>query len=207
MDLQLELESGLDYVQDTTGEIGVSLETAVKRAAVLCFSIKADQSEGCAERPADRASLVKYLRRAAENGHGRLLGFHGNSGVIIFGSEPPSGLGLERAIDTALQIQQSLRKSVRDSPGTRARPASLGIGIHLGPVMVSTVSFGEEEHPVAVGASVELAAKLADFAEPDEILTTRANLLRSQVPRSAVFCGRNLPSQTGRTHELWTILG
>lgn len=113
------------------------------------------------------AALNRYLRLQSD----LVRRFHGDvdkfMGDAVFAHFTSDDMALD-AIRCAVEMHRAVRKAPVDDPSLP--PLSLGIGIVTGEVIVGSVGGADRQDYTAVGAPVNLAARLCSAAEPGETL-------------------------------------
>jgi class 3 adenylate cyclase len=75
----------------------------------------------------------------------------------------------QRAIQAANEITATLQERFQRQPGTM-----VGIGIHAGAVVVGSIGSAARKDYTAIGATVNLAARLCSAAQPGQVLVSQA---------------------------------
>jgi len=75
----------------------------------------------------------------------------------------------QRAIQAANEITATLQERFQRQPGTM-----VGIGIHAGAVVVGSIGSAARKDYTAIGATVNLAARLCSVAQPGQVLVSQA---------------------------------
>jgi len=115
--------------------------------------------------------LNRYLGFQAEivtELNGSVDKFVGDEMFALFSGEDAVG----RALDCAIKIQQRVRQEHQTDP----QPIYIGIGINYGPVILGNMGAQARMDYTALGAVVNLGARLCSKAEPGQILI-RSELL------------------------------
>ena len=107
---------------------------------------------------------------------GHIAQYLGDGVLVYFGYPQAHEDDAQRAIRAALAIQGSLAalKAGRRAAGVSEIAAR--IGIHTGPVVVSTLGSDEHRETLALGETVNIAARLDALAEPGGIVVSDATL-------------------------------
>ncbi|MBW2240711.1 MAG: AAA family ATPase [Deltaproteobacteria bacterium] len=122
------------------------------------------------------ASYQDVCSAEIERFDGRVAQFLGDGVLVYFGFPRAHEDDAERAVRTALAIQDRLREE-NDARKTKGgAPIESRIGIHTGPVVVSELGAGDQSHPLAVGDTINIAARLDAVAEPGGIVISQATL-------------------------------
>ncbi|MBU2261462.1 MAG: response regulator [Proteobacteria bacterium] len=93
----------------------------------------------------------------------------GDSIMSIFGAPISSGDDAQRAVLTALAIQEAIA-GINDSIADAAGKIPVGIGIASGEVMAGIFGSSRKKEYTVLGATVNLAARLENIARADQIL-------------------------------------
>ncbi|MGA2127412.1 MAG: AAA family ATPase [Xanthobacteraceae bacterium] len=105
---------------------------------------------------------------------GTVKSFTGNGIMALFGVP----VGLEdaplRACRAALAIQQRIGTHAGEIEAIHGLRAQLRIAINTGPMIIGEVESGDSTGVTAIGDTVNLAARLLEFAEPGVIVLTEA---------------------------------
>ncbi len=123
--------------------------------------------------------LNRYLGFQAEivpNYGGSIDKFVGDEMMALFIGED----ALQRAIDCAVEIQ----RRVKVEHDTDDVPLDIGVGVNFGPVILGNMGAQNRLDYTAIGAAVNLGARLMQVAAPGQILVPQALLagLEDQVP-------------------------
>jgi class 3 adenylate cyclase len=109
--------------------------------------------------------------------HGGVVKDHAGDGVLVLvGAAEPCDDSALRALRMALAVRRRAAVAlalVGDGGGV-----GIGAGIATGPVTVGTIDAGRSREAVAVGAAVNLAARLCALAEPGRILVDETTVGR-----------------------------
>jgi adenylate cyclase len=140
------------------------------------------------------ASLSEHLRRQVELVHkygGYVDKFNGDGILAVF-----DGAGMvEKCCRCAVSIME---EASRGNPGLREFP--IGIGIHTGRVMVGNIGSPEHFDYSIIGATVNLAARLCGYAQPETIIVSSA-------VRDAIEPDSELVFQNGRDVQMRGVTG
>ncbi|MFQ5417383.1 MAG: adenylate/guanylate cyclase domain-containing protein [Myxococcota bacterium] len=116
--------------------------------------------------------------RILEQG-GTIDKFIGDSVMAYFGAPVPHADHALCAVNAAVQIIETIaeRNRVRRSAGPgepKSVPVEIGIGVHLGQVVVGNIGSDRRTDFTAVGDAVNVAHRLEKLARPGEILVSEA---------------------------------
>lgn len=112
--------------------------------------------------------FFKTVNHIVFDEEGTLDKFIGDAAMAIFGAPLAQEDAPVRAVRSALRIREALHKSMQD------RPAPLRFqvryGINTGPAIVGNFGSDERMDYTVLGHSVNLASRISQVAEPDQIL-------------------------------------
>lgn len=103
--------------------------------------------------------------------------FIGDSVMVYFGAPIPHADHAQRAVRAAVQIVEAIadRNQRSENEGvTDFVPVEIGIGVHLGNVVVGNIGSDRRTDFTAVGDAVNVAHRLEKLAAPGEILVSEA---------------------------------
>jgi adenylate cyclase len=112
---------------------------------------------------------------------GTLDKFLGDGLMSLFGAPLAQEQNALRAVQTAIEMQALAQKMRRESGEL---PLSIGIGINTGPAVAGYIGAARRLDYTAIGDTVNVAARLTEQAEPDQILisSSTCNELAGQLP-------------------------
>jgi adenylate cyclase len=112
---------------------------------------------------------------------------------------------VERAVRAALDLVEQLR---RHSIHGNSLLASVGTGIHTGPIVSGNIGSQAKMEYTVIGDTVNLASRLSELAAPGEVLVTdtvherlRA-LIRAEPAGSRTVKGKTAPVETFRVRSI-----
>jgi class 3 adenylate cyclase len=116
--------------------------------------------------------------RILEHG-GTIDKFIGDSVMAYFGAPVPHSDHAQRAVNAAVDIIETIRERNRRGRnhqlGTpEVAPVEIGIGVHMGNVVVGNIGSDRRTDFTAVGDAVNVAHRLEKLARPAEILVSEA---------------------------------
>jgi len=85
----------------------------------------------------------------------------GDAMLVLFNAPTDQPDHVQRALQTAWEIQQSLSESI---PGYDESELRIGIGIHTGEAIVGNVGTVQRMEYTAIGSTVNVASRLCDRA-------------------------------------------
>jgi adenylate cyclase len=167
------------------GEAGVGEE---RRLAILFCDVRDFTAFSESHAPYDVIHVLnRHFRRvhaAVEAEGGRIDNFMGDGVMALFGLDGASGRAL-RAIRAGLRI---VGDAAALSPWFEAqfhRPFRVGVGVHVGEVVVGSVGAGDRRRVTAIGDAVNLAARVEAANR-----AAGTSLLVSDAAREAAGAGR-----------------
>jgi adenylate cyclase len=116
--------------------------------------------------------------RILEQG-GTIDKFIGDSVMAYFGAPVPHPDHAQRAVSAAVDIIETIAERNRrcrnvQSGGQKAAPVEIGIGVHMGNVVVGNIGSDRRTDFTAIGDAVNVAHRLEKLARPAEILVSEA---------------------------------
>ncbi len=118
-----------------------------------------------------------YLRRAAEavqRYEGEIARYVGDAILAHFGWPEAHDDDAERAVRAALDIVAAI-DSLNEELGGDTQ-LSVRVGIHTGPVLIGEIERAHQREMMALGETMNLAARLQDIAEPDGVVISPTTL-------------------------------
>lgn len=121
--------------------------------------------------------LLKQQARIIENKFGGSIDkYIGDAVMVLFEHRDKSDLTACKSVECAIELMKNINifsDSKRDELGKRHYPLSLSIGITTGSVIPANVGSLSKMNYTVIGKTVNLAARLQDFAERGQILVDR----------------------------------
>jgi class 3 adenylate cyclase len=114
--------------------------------------------------------------RILENG-GTIDKFIGDSVMAYFGAPVPHPDHAQRAVNAAVQILEAIAERndrKRQRGAAKPAPVEIGIGVHMGNVVVGNIGSDRRTDFTAIGDAVNVAHRLEKLARPGEILVSEA---------------------------------
>jgi adenylate cyclase len=154
---------------------------------------------------------------AIERAGGHLDKFIGDGIMALFGLDSEPEKGCRDALVAALEMARALEQLNRTLRHDLKEPLRIGIGIHVGQVIVGEMGYGRARSLTAIGDAVNIASRLevltkeyASQAIVSDELATRASVDLSSFPRHEIeIRGRTRPLSIrviGSGRELETVL-
>jgi adenylate cyclase len=102
---------------------------------------------------------------AIEQAGGRVDKFIGDGVMALFGVEDGPEEGSRRALDAARRMAAALDELNEALSAELPDPLSIGIGIHVGPVIVGAMGYGPARALTAIGDAVNTASRLEELTK------------------------------------------
>jgi adenylate cyclase len=181
------------------------LQGGDREIAVLFADLRAFTKFSESKLPYDVVFVVnEYFRamgRAVEESGGRLDKFIGDGVMALFGVEDGPVEGCRKALRSAHAMAHALAELNETLRHDLAEPLRIGIGIHVGPVIVGEMGYAAATSVTAIGDTVNTASRLETATKEFQaqlVLSTavaeRAGLDLAGYPREMVeIRGRNEP--------------
>jgi class 3 adenylate cyclase/tetratricopeptide (TPR) repeat protein len=116
--------------------------------------------------------ILAYQATCAKVAHshgGYVAQYLGDGVLVYFGYPRTQEDDAQRAVRAGLELVAKA-----GSLTSRGRPLQVRIGIHAGPVVVSSVGTGPSSHQLAFGEAPNVAARVQAVGNPNEVLITEA---------------------------------
>jgi adenylate cyclase len=181
------------------------LQGGDREIAVLFADLRAFTKFSETKLPYDVVFVVnEYFRamgRAVEESGGRLDKFIGDGVMALFGVEDGPVEGCRKALRAAHAMAHALAELNETLRHDLAEPLRIGIGIHVGPVIVGEMGYASVTSVTAIGDTVNTASRLETATKEFQaqlVLSTavaeRAGLDLGRYPRETVeIRGRSEP--------------
>ncbi len=111
---------------------------------------------------------------AVEKNGGVVDKFIGDCVMALWGAVDQREDGARKAIAAALEMVQRAAKIT-----VKGVPLEVGVGINTGPAVVGAIGSGRRLDYTAIGATVNLAARLCGIAQTGQVLVTSDTLMRA----------------------------
>ncbi len=142
---------------------------------------------------------MEEMGRAVEGSGGRIDKFIGDGLMALFGVQRGAPDGCRRALDATAAMGRGLARLNDALAGELPEPLRMGVGVHVGPVVVGEIGYGESRGLTAIGDAVNLASRLEQATKDHGV---------EAVVSLAVFeqAGRPAPATAATLHEI-TVRG
>ncbi len=100
------------------------------------------------------------MGRAVQDSGGRLDKFIGDGVMALFGVETGADAGCRDALAAARAMAENLAELNDSLAGDLPRRMRIGVGIHVGPVIVGEMGYAEAKNLTAIGEVVNVASRL-----------------------------------------------
>lgn len=110
-------------------------------------------------------ALLEAMVQCVFRHEGTVDKYIGDAIMVIFNAPIDQADHVERAVRTALDMQQAMAGVEGD--------LGFGIGIHIGEAVVGTVGTPERMEYTAIGSTVNIASRLCDTARKGEVVVSR----------------------------------
>ncbi len=151
----------------TTRDVGgrAAHETGAEREIAILFAdIRAFTKLSEDKLPFDIVFLLnQYFRamgRAIEENGGRLDKFIGDGIMALFGIEAGSNAGCRQALAAAAEMSRVLQDLNAALEHDLDQPLRIGVGVHVGPVIVGEMGYSRVTSITAIGDAVNVASRL-----------------------------------------------
>jgi adenylate cyclase len=105
------------------------------------------------------------MGKAIEEAGGRIDKFIGDGIMALFGLQSGAAAGARQALEAARLMSLRLEELNRTLEHEVESPLRIGIGIHLGPVIVGEMGYGPATQLTAVGDAVNTASRLESLCK------------------------------------------
>ena len=135
-----------------------------REIAILFADLRGFTSFSDAKLPYDVVFVLNryftLMGQAVELSGGRIDKFIGDGVMALFGVEAGAPEGCRRALSAARAMAESLEELNRSLGEDLPAPLRMGIGIHVGPVIVGEMGYGRAKSLTAIGDAVNTASRL-----------------------------------------------
>jgi adenylate cyclase len=161
-----------------SGRMNVNMEGAAAEVTVLFADLRGFTTISAAMRPEE---VVRFLNQffqeavdAIEKHHGIVDKFIGDCVMALWGAPVPKEGDARNACKAAVEL---VERASRIRVG--GRPLEVGVGVHTGPAVVGALGSRQRMDYTAIGATVNLSARLCGIARENEVLVTSDTLMRA----------------------------
>ena len=105
------------------------------------------------------------MGKTIEEAGGRVDKFIGDGVMALFGLESGAAAGARQALEAARTMSVRLEELNRTLEHEIDAPLQIGIGLHLGPVIVGEMGYGPATQLTAVGDAVNTASRLESLCK------------------------------------------
>ncbi len=160
-----------------SGRLRLNLEGQSTELTVLFADIRGFTGLSAQLRPEEVVRFLNaFFAEAVDTveRHGGIVDkFIGDCVMALWGAVKPAEDDARRAIQAALEmVERASRITVKGSP------LRMGVGLNTGAAVVGAIGGKKRLDYTAIGATVNLAARLCSIAEPQEVLITAETLVR-----------------------------
>ncbi|WP_164516513.1 adenylate/guanylate cyclase domain-containing protein [Minwuia thermotolerans] len=150
-------------VRDAYGRNGYA-QGAERRIAILFADLRDFTRFAEGRLPYDVVFVInqycRYMGRAVEANGGRLDKFIGDGVMALFGIESGPEDGARRALAAARDISVALDRMNQALADDLGQPMRIGIGVHVGDVIVGEMGYRDTVSLTAIGDAVNTASRL-----------------------------------------------
>ncbi|MBT6312130.1 MAG: adenylate/guanylate cyclase domain-containing protein [Alphaproteobacteria bacterium] len=181
-------------------------ETGAEREIAIMFvDIRAFTKISEDKLPFDIVFLLnQYFRamgEAIEQNGGQLDKFIGDGIMALFGIQAGPGAGCRQALAATAQMSTALDELNRTLANDLDAPLRIGVGVHVGPVIVGEMGYQNATSVTAIGDAVNVASRLepmtkeygAEAIVSQEVLTTAGVPVGSFPVTTVEVHGRDAP--------------
>ncbi|MCA2977190.1 MAG: GAF domain-containing protein, partial [Myxococcaceae bacterium] len=161
-----------------SGRLNVKMEGVAAEVTVLFADLRGFTTLSASMPPEE---VVRFLNQffqeavdAVEKHHGIVDKFIGDCVMALWGAPVPREGDARSACRAAVDLVERASR-VR----VAGRPLEIGVGVHTGPAVVGALGSRQRMDYTAIGATVNLAARLCGIAGPNEVLVTSDTLMRA----------------------------
>ena len=117
--------------------------------------------------------VLTIIVKAIFKEQGTLDKFIGDCVMAVYGAPIPQTEHAQRAVRSALEIQKKLKNIEEKWVGEIGRKLEVGIAINSGEAIIGNIGSPERMDYTAIGDTVNLAARLEEFANEGEIVISK----------------------------------
>ncbi len=161
-----------------SGRLNLKMEGAAAEVTVLFADLRGFTTLSAAMKPEE---VVRFLNQffqeavdAIERNGGTVDKFIGDCVMALWGAPLPKEGDARNACRAALElIERASRIRVA------GKQLEIGVGVHTGPAVVGALGSKQRMDYTAIGATVNLSARLCGIARENEVLVTSDTLMRA----------------------------
>lgn len=144
------------------------------------------------------------MGKAIEESGGHLDKFIGDGIMALFGIDKPEKDGCREALTAAKRMSDRLCSLNDGLKEDLPDPLRIGIGIHVGTVIVGEMGYGRATQLTAIGDAVNTASRLEAMTKEygAELVASRAVFRTADVPHEDVACEAHSASIRGRERPI-----
>ncbi|MER2559712.1 MAG: adenylate/guanylate cyclase domain-containing protein [Myxococcaceae bacterium] len=161
-----------------SGRLNLKMEGAAAEVTVLFADLRGFTTLSAAMKPEE---VVRFLNQffqeavdAIERNHGTVDKFIGDCVMALWGAPLPKEGDARNACRAALEL---IERASRIRVG--GKQLEIGVGVHTGPAVVGALGSKQRMDYTAIGATVNLSARLCGIARENEVLVTSDTLMRA----------------------------
>jgi class 3 adenylate cyclase/tetratricopeptide (TPR) repeat protein len=149
-----------------------------ERRTVTVLFIDAKGSTAASEKvePEEARRVVQECTQlmvdAVHRFEGTVTQFRGDGIMALFGAPIAHEDSARRAVSAAIAMRDALRRYAEESRGSNSAAFMYRIGLNTGPVVVGHISDDLAMDYTAIGDTVNLAARMEEWAQPESIYVT-----------------------------------
>ena len=104
----------------------------------------------------------------------------GDELMVVYGAPLSTNNDTERAIKTAVEMQQKIKKLNKERKKRKEEPICVGIGINRGDVISGNIGSRDMMDYTVIGDTVNLGSRLCSSAKPNEILVSKPVYIKTK---------------------------
>ena len=187
-------------------EGGLSLGGDRREVAILFSDIRGFTSRSDGEDPERIVSdLNAYFTKMVEivHGHGGVVDkFIGDGMMVVFGLEQAEG-----AAEKAMAAARKMLAALPEMQAIFSKPVTIGIGLHLGPVIAGNIGSPDRLEFTVIGDTVNIAARFEGLCKEAGTSLLFTDSIRDRLPESADWIERGEWKVRGKraTLRAWSV--
>ena len=104
----------------------------------------------------------------------------GDELMVVYGAPLSTNNDTERAIETAVEMQQKIKELNKERKKRNEGPICVGIGINRGDVISGNIGSRDMMDYTVIGDTVNLGSRLCSSAKPNEILVSKPVYIKTK---------------------------